>query len=129
MTSIIKKTSILVLSVNILFWSFVFFYFSFVKFSGNENYLPLKLLLLLEPLFFILALIGYLKEVRNIYLLTIIFLIANSVLSITDEVGLFDMISLSLSIVALLLLASQWRIRLQKKHRLMNSQPCNDSQH
>jgi hypothetical protein len=85
-----------------------------VKFSGNDNYLPLKLLLLLEPLFFIVAVIGYLKEVRSIYLLTIIFLIANSVLSITDEVGLFDMISLSLSIVALLLLSSQWRIRLQK---------------
>lgn len=103
------------LIINIIFWSIMAVYFSFYKFASNENYLILKILLFFEPLLFAIVLIGLIKGIKIIYVLSIIFVLINAVLSITDEVGIYDIISLILSILALISLFLVWKQIFKKK--------------
>lgn len=99
----------IILITNIIFWTIMAIYFSFFKFASNEHYLILKVLLFFEPLFFAIALIGVIKKIKIIYLLSIIFVFLNAILSITDEVGTYDIISLILSILALICFLLVWK--------------------
>ena len=74
---------------------------------GDENYLILKIFIFFEPLFCSLGLWGYLKKRRTVYILTLLFFAANGVLSLTDQVGFFDMVSLLLSTGLFVLLVLQ----------------------
>lgn len=99
----------IILIANIVFWTVMAIYFSFFKFTSNEYYLILKVLLFFEPLFFAIAFIGLIKEIKIIYVLSIIFVFLNTILSITDEVGIYDIISLILNILALISLLLVWK--------------------
>jgi len=101
----------ILLIISIIFWSIIAVYFSFFKFASYENYLILKILLFLEPLFFAIALFGLIKRIKIIFVFSIIFSLFNAILSITDEVGIFDVISLILNILVLIsLLLAQKQI-------------------
>ena len=106
MKSNFLKTNYYLLGFNIAFWLFVAIYFSFFKFADKPEYLILKVLLFLEPLVFIGLLVGVVKKIKIIYILGLLFLVINAVLSITDETGLFDMISLLLNITTFITLLS-----------------------
>jgi hypothetical protein len=101
-------------AMNIAFWLGIVVYYWFIEFAGNSSYLLIKILLLFEPLVFAISLLGYLKRIRFIYLVTLIFLIFNSILSLTDEVGAFDIASFLLNIGLLILLLVQWRTIAKK---------------
>lgn len=115
-----KKLSLIfckiILIANIVFWTVIAIYFSFFKFASNEYYLILKVLLFFEPLFFAIALIGLIKETKIIYALSIVFVFLNAILSITDEVGIYDTIALILNILALVSLSLVWRQIFKKKN-------------
>jgi hypothetical protein len=111
----------IILIANIVFWTVMAIYFSFFKFSSNEYYLILKVLLFFEPLFFAIALIGLIKEIKIIYVLSTIFVFLNAILSITDEVGIYDIISLILNILALVSLSLVWKQIIKKKITSPNS--------
>ena len=103
------KISIIGFILNIAFWLWIFLNYSFIKFYGNGDYILARVLLFFEPVIFIVALMGYLRKRRVIYILSILFLTANSLLSITDEVGFMDIVSLFMNIGLALLLAVQWK--------------------
>ena len=103
----IRKITISGFIANMAFWLGIFLCYSFVKYRGDKDFLILKVLLFCEPVIYFLALWGYLKKRRTIYILTLLFLAANAALSVTDEVGFFDIISLLLNAGLLLLLAAQ----------------------
>lgn len=100
------KTSHYLLGVNIVFWFFIAIYFSFFKFAEKPEYLILKILLFFEPLIFVGLLVGIAKKIKIIYILGLFFLIINVILSITDEIGLFDIMSLLLNITTFVNLLS-----------------------
>ncbi len=100
--------------INIVFWLGIFVYFSFVRFAAKEEYLIMKILLLGEPLIFGIGLIGYLKKYKLVYLFTLLFLLGNAILSMTDEVGMYDWISLVLSVSLLVVLFVQRKEMLNK---------------
>lgn len=113
------------LVVSIVFWSFVLVRFMSLEFSSNEDVFLLRMLILLEPLFFTIALGGVFLKVRTVYLSAIVFVVLNSVLSLTDEIGLYDKASLILSLVLFVSLISIWKhifpdkIVLFKKIRIL----------
>ncbi len=109
------------LVVNIVFWCALAVYFSFFKFASNEGYLIFKILLFFEPLFFAISLVGLLKKIKIIYTLSIVFVLLNAVLSIADEVGVYDVISLILNLLALASLLLVWKRIFKKKVISSNS--------
>lgn len=98
-----------VLGVNFVFWLVLASYFAFDYFAGREEYLILKVLLFLEPLAFLVWLIGVWKRVRVLYLLSLPFILGNAILSVTDQVGGYDLIALALNLIAFVALAAIWR--------------------
>lgn len=105
------------LGINFIFWLFMAAYYSIYVFSGDDEYFIIKVLLFLEPLAFLIIFFAVLKRVKLIYIASIPFLALNALLSITDEVGFYDILAMSLSILALILLLSIWRIIFKKKRK------------
>ena len=96
--SFLQKSCKILIIINIIFWFLVALYFSFFKFASNNNYLVLKLLLFAEPILYYISFIGISKKIKLIYYFSILLAFGNAVLSITDQIGLFDFISLGLSL-------------------------------
>ena len=107
-----KVLSIIFFLINLCFWLVITIFYSFIR---NNNNLVVSILLFIEPIIFLFALIGYLNKWKIVYYLTLLFLLINSILSITDEVGILDIFSLSLNIIMFVLLALQWRNFRRKK--------------
>ena len=106
--SYIKSLIISLFAINIIFWIAIFSYFMFIEYVNNPAYLILKILLLGEPITFGIELFGYLKKSMVMYLLTMLLLLVNAILSLTDQTGLLDIVSLVLSLLLLLVLLLQW---------------------
>ena len=104
----VQRMSIMMISVNIIFWLGIFLYYSLIKYPMEENYIILKIFLLFEPIMFMAMLLGYIQKNKMIYVGSLIFLGFNSILSITDQVGFLDVISLVLNVIIFLLLMKQW---------------------
>lgn len=111
---LIKSCQIIAI-INIIFWLAIAIYFSFFKFASYENYLIIKLLLFLEPVFFAIVLVGLIKKIKIIYIFSILFVFANGLLSITDELGLYDIASLILNLSLLTNLLLIWKYFSKKK--------------
>jgi len=92
----ILKINYAFIVLNIFFWLFVAIYFSFFKFAQRPDYLLIKILLFFESLFFVLLLIGIANSIKIIYWGGLCFVFVNVLLSVTDQMGLFDLISLLL---------------------------------
>ncbi|NMC36656.1 hypothetical protein GYA49_06500 [Candidatus Beckwithbacteria bacterium] len=90
--------------VNALFWLIMASYYTFVRFSNQSQYLIIKILLFLE--FFLYLVFALKLKKKNIwfYYLAFPFVIANMILSVTDQVGLLDWISFVLNSGLLFLL-------------------------
>ncbi len=89
----------LLLATNLVFWFLVAFYFSFFKFVTNGNYFVFKLLLFLEPILYLVSLVGILKKIKLVYFFSLLLTFGNAVLSVTDQMGVYDYLSLGLSIL------------------------------
>lgn len=104
-SKLLKSCQIL-LVVNIIFWLFIVLSSLFGD-AGESNFIVIALLLA-EPVLYFVSLVGITKKVKLIYLLSIILASGNTVLSITDQVGILDIISLFLSALVLLNLIVIW---------------------
>jgi lysylphosphatidylglycerol synthetase-like protein (DUF2156 family) len=103
------KISKNLLIINALFWLFIAVYFSFSDY-GKDSYLFIKVLLFLESVFYFISVVGVIKKIKIIYFGAIILSLGNTVLSITDQIDLSDIISLFLSFITFLSLVSLWNI-------------------
>jgi hypothetical protein len=103
------RTCRFLLISNILFWTFVALYSWFVQYAGNNNYLVIKILLFAEPLLYLICLIGIDRRIKLVYLFSIVLALGNTILSVTDQVGLSDVVSLVLSGLLFLNLVFIWR--------------------
>lgn len=88
--------------INAFFWLIAAFYFSFMKYPDNKDYLAIKLLLALEPIGYLVLLYAVVKKWRVIYVFGTLFTFVNMLLSITDQMGLYDVFSLSISLLLFL---------------------------
>ena len=104
----------LLITINIVFWLFISFYFSFFEYPGNSSYLLIKILLFTEPLFYLISLIGLIRRIKLIYLFSIILAFGNTILSLTDQINLSDIISLILSLLVLVNLFLLWKYIFKK---------------
>ncbi len=112
-TNLLKSCQLLLIA-NIVFWLLTAVYFSFFKFATNDNYFILKILLFAEPVLYSLSLVGIVKRIKIIYLFSILLTFGNTILSITDQMGIYDYLSLGLSILAFLNLLLLWRTVFSK---------------
>ena len=114
MKNVMRKTTVSFFIINSAFWIGIFIYYTFFRFINNPEYMIIKILLLFEPVVFLTALWGYWKNSRVIYLVTLLFLLLNSVLSLTDEVGALDLVSFFLSLVLFIIMFIQRRDFFEK---------------
>jgi hypothetical protein len=105
----LQKTCQLLLTLNFIFWIFIACYFSFFKYGDNDNYFFIKILLFSEPIFYLISFVGIIKKIKIIYLFSIILALGNSILSITDQIGLSDVVSLFLSLLLFSNLIFIWK--------------------
>lgn len=111
----IRKTTIWLLLVNAAFWLVYAIYFSFLWFWGRPEYLIIKILLFMEPILYVGSLWGFVKRNRYIYICSVLFVFANTILSITDQFGILDLLSLGISFVCLVGLLANWAQIFKKK--------------
>lgn len=107
---ILLKSCKLLLLVNTIFWLVLAIYFSFFEYEDNNNLIVIKILLFLESIFYFIALIGVIKKIKLIYLAAIILALGNTILSLTDQIDLSDIISLILSGVTFINLILIWKL-------------------
>lgn len=110
---LIKLCNVLLI-INTFFWLIIASYFSLSKFGENAHWI-IKALLFLESILYLISYVGITKKIRIIYLFTIVLAFGNTILSITDQVDLSDIISLILSGMTFLSLISIWKIIFQRK--------------
>jgi len=102
------------LITNIIFWAAMALSFSFSELASHDNYLLIKILLFLEPAIFAVILFGLSRRDKVIYALSIPFAVTNAILSITDDMGIYDIISLILSLAVFVNLLFIWKHVLTK---------------
>jgi hypothetical protein len=93
-----NKTSLWLLTVNGLFWLVVATGYLFVH---PDNYLIIKVLLFLEALACFVGLYGLLSKKRVLVIFVTLQAGANTLLSLTDELGLWDITAFLLSLALL----------------------------
>jgi hypothetical protein len=101
----LQKSCQILLVANIIFWLLI----AFSSLLGSNNYLVIKLLLFIEPILYFVSLVGVVKKIKIIYLFSILLALGNSILSVTDQMGLSDIVSLILSSLVLLNLIFVWK--------------------
>lgn len=101
--------------IAIVFWSVIFIHFTFFQFPGLTNYPVIKPLLLLEPILFLVALLGIAYKINIIYYSALFFTFANALLSIADEVGTYDILSLVFNLLMFGNLISLWPMFKKQK--------------
>lgn len=89
----------LILMINIFFWTFISINLAF---SVYYNFIPIQILLLCQPILFVCVLIGLMTKNKYLYILSLLFVSGNTLLSFTDHMSTFDIIAFALSLFALL---------------------------
>ena len=108
------KISKILLITNTIFWLIIASYFSLSKFGANAHWI-IKILLFLESILYTISYVGVVKKIKIIYLFAIILAFGNTILSLTDQIDLSDIISLLLSAITFLFLLSIWKIIFNNK--------------
>ena len=103
-----------VLILNILYWSYLSFTLAF---SNYHNHFLIQFLSLCEPLLYFGAWIGVVKNNKYFYLLSLFFSFGNAFLSLTDQMGMTEIITFFLSLLALVSLV-MIRRQYYAKHEL-----------
>lgn len=104
--NILLKISRILLATNAILWLIAATYFSFSSFGIDSHWL-IKILLFLESVLYTVSYVGLIKKIKTIYLFSIVLTFGNTILSVTDQIDLSDIVSLILSgstFVSLLLL-------------------------
>lgn len=101
------KASIALLITNTLFWFFAASFLSFSNFSANAN-IVVKALLFIEAFLYLICVYGLYKKNRLIYIFSLILTFGNSILSLTDELDISDLVSFILSLVTFITLLTLW---------------------
>ena len=118
MTNIGKYLKIVnysLIGLNFLFWLGVAVYYIF-KVEGQE-YQIMKIILFIEPICFALIFLGMWKKIKVLFYLSFPFLILNSILSLTDEFGLFDGVALALNFLLFVSLFGYRMRPVEKKEK------------
>ncbi len=99
-----SKTSLIfckiALLANIVFWIVMVIGYAFTQIGTPNGYAIVGYLMLLEPVCFAIVLINLHYRRQTIYFLSLAFTLVNVFLSITDEIGLLDLTSATLSALA-----------------------------
>ena len=114
MKSKLVNVSIALFLLNIFLWLVIAGYNICITDSNSPDYILIEILLFLEPIVFTIALIVYMKRLRLMYVITLIFLFINSFLSITDQVGFLDILSLFFNLMLFVVLVVQWKHMMKK---------------
>ena len=113
-TAKLIKSAKILLGINIIFWTVMAVYFLF-----TDNYWLIKIFLLLEPILFAVIWLGLTKKIKLIYILSLLFILINVILSLTDETGLYDLISLILNLLILINLLLLWQYVFNYKNEII----------
>ncbi len=112
---LIKQVTMILYVANIQFWLFLLIYFiSFETITSVSDYFEC-FVFGSEIIVFSLSFYGYIKQKKIIYIGSLIFVFLNAILSITDQIGSLDLISLVLNVSLFLSLLAQYK-RLYKSH-------------
>lgn len=112
-TRLIQSCKIL-LFINAFFWLIAAFYFSFIKYPDNKDYLAIKILLAMEPIGYLVLFYAVVKKWKVIYSLGLYFVLFNCLLSITDQMGFVDALSLLINAALLLNMMLIWKRMMSK---------------
>lgn len=84
--------------LNILFWLAIAVGYSMQsKNATGSVHAIVSMLLFLEPILFLILYAGISRRIKIFYVFGLVLTLSNIVLSITDEMGLYDFFSLALS--------------------------------
>jgi hypothetical protein len=105
--SIRLKTAIILFITNTLFWVFVATFMSLSEFRTNTNII-VKALLFVEALLYLICAYGLYKKMKLIYLFSLVLTFGNSILSLTDQLDVSDILSFILSLLTFGILLTLW---------------------
>ncbi len=95
--------TIIVLLINMLFWiRLLALYISRFATGGEAVYIVIAVLLFLDMAAYGVLASGLRREVKFLKILLIPFLIVNAILSVTDDIGFWDIAALLLNLAAIL---------------------------
>jgi hypothetical protein len=98
------------LIINVLFWLGISIFSTYLTLSGTGySSVLINILLFLEVILCLICYIGVPKQIRLIYLLSLVLSFGNTVLSLTDQVDLSDVISFIISGITFGVLVSLWK--------------------
>lgn len=101
----LQQSCRILLIANIVFWLLI----AFSSLLTGSNHPVVTILLFVEPVLYFVSLVGIRKRIKVIYLFSMVFALGNAILSVTDQMGLADVISLVLSALVFLNLILIWR--------------------
>ena len=98
------KVTILLLLVNVLFWIRLFALY-IVRFAngGDIEYVIITVLLFLDIVAYALLAFGLWRDYKVFMILLVPFLTANAVLSVTDQMGFWDVAALILNLATMVM--------------------------
>lgn len=103
MKSIKYKVTIALLLVNMLFWiRLLAEYISRFALDGELIYILIAALLFLDMVAYGVLAFGLRREIKFLKILLVPFLVVNAILSITDDIGFWDMAVLILNLGTIL---------------------------
>ena len=106
-TSFRLKTAKTLLVVNAIFWLVAAVYALLSNHDTGTNAIVVAMLFA-EPVVYLVAVYGVAQRIKLFYLFALLLTLGNTVLSITDEIGWLDMLSLVLSFAAFVSLLALW---------------------
>ena len=112
-----EVTAILLL-VNMLFWiRLLVLYINRFAADGESIYIVIAVLLFLDMTAYGMLAFGLSRDNKLIKILLIPFLVANAVLSVTDDVGFWDIAALLLNLVTMMAYILEHRASKKKERR------------
>lgn len=99
----------LIFSLNILFWSGICLGSFYYHFVAEKGYLIVVILFGVELMVYSLAYLLMMKRRRLGYYTMILMAFGTTLLSVTDEVGIWDILSLTVSLLLFISLIKVWR--------------------
>ena len=97
------RATIMLLLVNMMFWIRLLAHY-IIRFAGGGEtvYIVIAVLLFLDTAVYGIFAFGLLRDIKLTRILIVPFLVANVILSVTDDVGLWDIAALTLNLVTIL---------------------------
>ncbi|NTV30446.1 nucleotidyltransferase domain-containing protein [candidate division WWE3 bacterium] len=113
--TVLENKTLFLVGFNALFWLIAAILFALLS-PNLSGYGLIQSLLFLESVLYVIGYVGIKRNIKIIYLGAVVLSFGNSLLSITDQLGVVDIFCLGVSFVTFISLVLRWRRVFNKSH-------------